>query len=286
MHFPSSLYPHFSCTASSCDFWPHCGVTSSATLSVEHNQLTKSGSENCLNRRSIGAGGDIASYATGLFGSTSTSGTATGGEVIVIGAKSGAPAMVTVKANSYGGVGHHPLKKQQNIEIHDRDLPTIIGAGPSRYIYGAPNRPAIVKANSITFLGEHEMPITRDRVSKSFSHQGSTSTMTTTAATLAKQDSTSSKSNYSLADQTPGYNNSHGRTSTQKGGNSGGGSSNSSVKSNSSNYRVNRSPSNKSNPPGSSGNNHRYYGGGSGGSAATAADKAGSGSDGRDRKAR
>lgn len=276
------MYPHFSCTASSCDFWPHCGVTS--TLTVEQNQLTKSGSENCLNRRSIGAGGDIASYATGLL---STSGGGTGGEVIVIGAKSGA-TLVPIKANSYGGVGHHPLKKQKNIEIHDRDLPTVIGGGgPSRYIYG-PSRPAIVKANSITFLGEHEMPITRDRVSKSFSHQGSTSAMTTTtsSAILAKQDSTSSKSNYSLADQ----GSSGGRTKGHYSGSGGGGSSNSSVKSNSSNYKVNRSPSNKSNPPGPGGSNHRYSGAGSGaggGMANTSAvDKAGSGSDGRERKAR
>ncbi|XP_021697248.1 uncharacterized protein LOC5577573 isoform X2 [Aedes aegypti] len=272
-----------SCTASSCDFWPHCGVTS--TLTVEQNQLTKSGSENCLNRRSIGAGGDIASYATGLL---STSGGGTGGEVIVIGAKSGA-TLVPIKANSYGGVGHHPLKKQKNIEIHDRDLPTVIGGGgPSRYIYG-PSRPAIVKANSITFLGEHEMPITRDRVSKSFSHQGSTSAMTTTtsSAILAKQDSTSSKSNYSLADQGSAGGRTKGHYSGSGGG---GGSSNSSVKSNSSNYKVNRSPSNKSNPPGPGGNNHRYSGSGSGaggGMANTSSvDKAGSGSDGRERKAR
>uniref|UniRef100_A0A182K8P2 Uncharacterized protein n=1 Tax=Anopheles christyi TaxID=43041 RepID=A0A182K8P2_9DIPT len=52
-----------SCTASSCDFWPHCGVssagaTASALQSVEERSqepnaqhLSKSGSDNCLSRR-------------------------------------------------------------------------------------------------------------------------------------------------------------------------------------------------------------------------------------------
>uniref|UniRef100_A0A182IWJ7 Uncharacterized protein n=1 Tax=Anopheles atroparvus TaxID=41427 RepID=A0A182IWJ7_ANOAO len=52
-----------SCTASSCDFWPHCGVSSAGAtagaLQVEEQskeqsiaqQLSKSGSENCLSRK-------------------------------------------------------------------------------------------------------------------------------------------------------------------------------------------------------------------------------------------
>ncbi|XP_052872261.1 uncharacterized protein LOC128277778 [Anopheles cruzii] len=110
---------------------------------------------------------------------------------------------VPIKANSYGGVssyGQHQqqeqpkqppqqrvLRKQQNFEFYDDD-----GAGPLAYrmssgpvtarATGSPNGgltveqghcgpssssiiSTIIKANSITFLGEHEMPITRDRAS-------------------------------------------------------------------------------------------------------------------------
>ncbi|XP_058837010.1 uncharacterized protein LOC131693311 isoform X2 [Topomyia yanbarensis] len=285
-----------SCTASSCDFWPHCGVSSS--LTVEQNQLTKSGSENCLNRKSIA--GDFASGA----------GTGAGGEVIVIGDLR-PTTLVPVKANSYGGVGHHPLKKQKNIEINDGDLRSVFGVGGRRYFYpgATAQSSAIVKANSITFLGEHEMPITRDRVSKSSSHGGGTSssssstattTTTTTIATLAKQhsattaaapssSSSSSKSNYqSLSDQLiqRARSNHSVCAGTGAGGcASGGGSSNSSVKSNSSNYKVNRSPSSRRHP---ANNNQRHGSNFQGGAAAAtvASDKTGSGNDARDRKAR
>ncbi|XP_055535482.1 uncharacterized protein LOC129724532 isoform X2 [Wyeomyia smithii] len=239
-----------SCTASSCDFWPHCGVTSS--LTVEQNQLTKSGSDNCLNRRSTLGG--VVDCESG-----------TRGEVIVIGDEAatggtgGAP-MVPIKANSYGGVGHHPLKKQRNIEISDGELAAVIGPGRRYYYPGGatPNQSVIVKANSITFLGEHEMPITRDRVSKSSSHGGASSSTTTINTLLAKQHSSGSvascsRSNYaSLSDQL-----SQKAKMACGGANSGGGSSNSSVKSNSSNYKINRSPSNRSNPGSSSDHQQR-----------------------------
>ncbi|XP_055623832.1 uncharacterized protein LOC129767205 isoform X2 [Toxorhynchites rutilus septentrionalis] len=262
-----------SCTASSCDFWPHCGVTSSLTV----ERLTKSGSENCLNRRNIGC--DIAN-------------TGTGSEVIVIGGKIGVSGstntngknatLVPVKANSYGGVGHHPLKKQKNIEINDRDLPFVLGGytGP-RYFHGAAN-PAIVKANSVAFLGEHEMPITRDRVSKAPSQTG----VSSTSVAIAKQDSLSSRVHQS----------STGPRTTKAGQGiggdrgSGGGSSNSSVKSNSSNYKVNRSPSNRSSSSGSQRQMSIQGIGTSGANTAglmtTMADKTGSGNEARDRKSR
>ncbi|XP_050094333.1 uncharacterized protein LOC126577016 isoform X2 [Anopheles aquasalis] len=75
------------------------------------------------------------------------------------------------------------LRKQQNFEFYDDDgagpLSYRMSAGPSttKQAYGSPNdQPGpppgsiistIIKANSITFLGEHEMPITRDRASSS-----------------------------------------------------------------------------------------------------------------------
>uniref|UniRef100_A0A8D8DTG3 (northern house mosquito) hypothetical protein n=1 Tax=Culex pipiens TaxID=7175 RepID=A0A8D8DTG3_CULPI len=116
--------------------------------------------------------------------------------------------MVPVKANSYGGTsGHAPLRKQQNVEIHDRDLPAVLGT--PRYLYGMTS----AKANSITFLGEHEMPITRDP------------TQQLTSGSNNRQDST---------------------TFSRRSRDGNGGSSNSSVKSNSSNnYKVSRSPNNR-----------------------------------------
>lgn len=186
----------------------------------------------------------------------SSAGGAGSGEVIVISGGSRGATMVPVKANSYGGTsGHAPLRKQQNVEIHDRDLPAVLGT--PRYLYGMTS----AKANSITFLGEHEMPITRDP------------TQQLTGGSNNRQDST---------------------TSSRRSRDGNGGSSNSSVKSNSSNnYKVSRSP-----------NNRRHGSNGSGGSGSAVAssgkrevvavaaastasvEKTGSGSDGRDRKAR
>ncbi|XP_038118643.1 uncharacterized protein LOC6036581 isoform X2 [Culex quinquefasciatus] len=239
-----------SCTASSCDFWPHCGAaTTPQTLTVVgHGQLTKSGSENCLNRRSLVVG-DI--VPTGV----SSAGGAGSGEVIVISGGSRGATMVPVKANSYGGTsGHAPLRKQQNVEIHDRDLPAVLGT--PRYLYGMTS----AKANSITFLGEHEMPITRDP------------TQQLTGGSNNRQDST---------------------TSSRRSRDGNGGSSNSSVKSNSSNnYKVSRSPNNRRHGSnGSGGSGSAVASSGKGEVVAVAAastasvEKTGSGSDGRDRKA-
>ncbi|XP_049547010.1 uncharacterized protein LOC125957972 isoform X2 [Anopheles darlingi] len=80
------------------------------------------------------------------------------------------------------------LRKQQNFEFYDDDgagpLSYRMSAGPSttKQTYGLQQDQAgpppgsiistIIKANSITFLGEHEMPITRDRASSSVVGKG------------------------------------------------------------------------------------------------------------------
>ncbi|XP_055602214.1 uncharacterized protein LOC129751004 isoform X2 [Uranotaenia lowii] len=251
------------CTASSCDFWPHCGLQtpssshqlSSLAVGGHNNQLIKSGSENCLNRR---ISGGVVAKGSGGVGNVGT----------VIGTSS-AGGLVQVKANSYGGVGHHPLKKQKNVDIHDRDLPAVVGGGGSnnggmpRYYYGGGGQlstAAIVKANSITFLGDHEMPITRDR--GGIGQPGVVQRQSSDSA--AQQRS----SNYGAI---PASEPKHRRTShgsASGGGNGGGGSSNSSVKSNGSSYRMNRSPN--------SGRGGNLPGG--------ASEKSSSGREGRDRK--
>uniref|UniRef100_A0A182Q335 Uncharacterized protein n=1 Tax=Anopheles farauti TaxID=69004 RepID=A0A182Q335_9DIPT len=245
-----------SCTASSCDFWPHCGVSSAAgatasALQVEEQskeqiaqQLSKSGSENCLSRKvkrtavavatpteviyigpadgkaGDGVGGGPRGSASGSNGGHTGSSANAGSAATIRSATGGhgRAVPVPVKANSYGGVSsfgqqHHYqqqqqqqqhqhqqriLRKQQNFEFYDDD-----GAGPMAYRmstraahgaasgetatgglsvdYGHGNGhttnsiiSTIIKANSITFLGEHEMPITRDRASTSKANGGGT----------------------------------------------------------------------------------------------------------------
>ncbi|XP_035789930.1 uncharacterized protein LOC118465634 isoform X2 [Anopheles albimanus] len=81
------------------------------------------------------------------------------------------------------------LRKQQNFEFYDDDgagpLAYRMSAGPSttKQAHGTQNESpgppppgsiisTIIKANSITFLGEHEMPITRDRASSGVAAKG------------------------------------------------------------------------------------------------------------------